>query len=129
MEFLAHRRAVGESPQGVGLQCPQGESGLQVVGVELEELARDPLAYVNDIGGSVDVPPGQFGDDDESDTGEERMGRSVVQGHEDPEPLDRRNGARQDVAAVQGLQKRPEFRALRLPIHTVTLAHDMAGRP
>ncbi|MBX9420947.1 MULTISPECIES: hypothetical protein [Streptomyces] len=32
-----------------------GQSGLLVVGVELEELARDTLAYPNDIGGSVKV--------------------------------------------------------------------------
>lgn len=31
-----------------------------------------------------------------------RVARPVVQGHEDPEPFDRPDGAGQDVAAVQG---------------------------
>jgi hypothetical protein len=50
---------------------------------------------------------------EEPGTGEEGMGRPVVQGHGNPEPLDRRDSAGQDSAAVQRLQERPEFRALR----------------
>jgi hypothetical protein len=79
-------------------------------GVELEELARHPLTDPDDFLGRAKVAPGQLWVGNEPLAGKRRVAGAVVQGHEDAERLDRRDGSREHLARDEPAEERPEPR-------------------
>jgi hypothetical protein len=116
-QLLPHLDAVGELLEGVRLHRPQGEPGLQVPRVELEELARHPLPDLDDVGRLVEALPDEFGVGDEADAGEERVRGALVECHEDSERFDRRDGAGQRSAGGQRCEEGPQLRVLGYSVH------------
>ena len=79
MQFLSPWNAVGECLEGVRLRRSQGESGLRVPRVELEQLTGNTLSDPNDVRSGFESTPGQFGDRDEPRAGEDGVVGAVVQ--------------------------------------------------
>jgi hypothetical protein len=77
----------GEQLERIGLGSTQRQPGFAVVGVEGKELAGDVLSHGDNLRRVLTPLPGQLGNGDEADTGEDGMVRSVVQIDEDAEAL------------------------------------------
>jgi len=104
----ARRGAVGECLEGVRLCRPQGRSGLAVPRVELEELPRESLSDLDDLRSRFEATPGQFGERDEPDAGEDRVVGALIQGDEDAEPFDRRDRAGEDLQVTAATSEAPQ---------------------
>lgn len=98
MQDLPLLNVMSELLERIRLGGTQRQPGLTVGGVEGEDFAGDPLSHGNDLGRVLESVPGQLGDGDEANAGEDGMFRPVVQIHEDAEALDGRHGAGQTLS-------------------------------
>lgn len=96
-QLAPHTDALGERLEGIGPRGPERQPGLPVPCVELEELAGDALARLNDFRRVVETPPAQLRQREEPDPREAGVRETFVQGDERPERLDGRDGTGKQV--------------------------------